>query len=303
MDEDPAAYVERLTRDDLPAKELEGYKRAWPMHRGFGAACDPQAFHLPGMWGVRQHPFLYEVASRLLGSRGLWVTIDRCIQKLPGEGQAEFLHWDVDYLGEDRPERETSVSGKVMYTSGSFVAVPRTATRAFQDEFRARYGERYASQRGKKKLGLREDLHSDCERVTLRLPAGSVVFWSPWLLHGVVENPRRGHVAFGMYLGYALAGPREEYRRRAGIGEAEDRVASLVEGRAPRLFPSMDVVHYYPAAFKTYARKALRAYVARVRPDWPGLLLSSREEADLVPVPTPQPVVLSPLGHLLLGTP
>ena len=52
------------------------------------ACCDPCVFHLPGVWDIRQDPRLYELATKLRSGQS--------IQKLPGQGEDEFLHWDMN---------------------------------------------------------------------------------------------------------------------------------------------------------------------------------------------------------------
>ena len=80
----------------LPAQRRKKFEAGWPLHRGFGACCDPVVFHLDGVWEVRQDPDLYKIASHLSGETRLWVDINRSIQKLPGQGDNEFLHFDFN---------------------------------------------------------------------------------------------------------------------------------------------------------------------------------------------------------------
>ncbi len=64
---------------------------------------------------MREDPRLYQIARRLLGGRGdLWVYINRSIQKLPGKGTDEFLHWDLPYTKMPTyDEADTGNAGKV----------------------------------------------------------------------------------------------------------------------------------------------------------------------------------------------
>ena len=88
-DGDREAFVKSVTAAPVPPGRLKVLERGWCLHRGFGACCDPAAFHLPGVWrSVRQSRPLYRVARALLGRRDLWVDINRSIQKLPRQVRA-----------------------------------------------------------------------------------------------------------------------------------------------------------------------------------------------------------------------
>ena len=98
LDRDRRAFLDALTRPNLPQATREAWRACWPFHADFGACCDPNVFHLPGVWSVRQDPRLYATATALLGGRSaLWVDINRSIQRGPDTGKTEFLHWDLDY--------------------------------------------------------------------------------------------------------------------------------------------------------------------------------------------------------------
>ena len=315
IERDTARYVEALTRPNLDGETLASYEAVWPFHAGFGACCDPSAFHLPEMWRVREKPQLYEIATRLMGGRRkLWVDVNRGIQKLPDKGDEEFLHWDLDFLhGEHRADG--AVSGKVMFTDGAFVCVPGTATAAFQAEFRRLYGPLYPNAKaGAAKFPLDkakpDPLGLVGKRVAVKVPAGCAIFWSEWLLHGVQKNPRTGHIQFGMYLGYFPAGARKEYERKAKVDELADRLESFRRGVAPKLWASFDKIHYYPARYVNFDRM-LAPYIAKTRRGYPGLTtrtIKSGERkgdvvADIVPVADPSymPPRLTALGQRLLG--
>jgi hypothetical protein len=67
---------------------------------------------------------------------------------------------------------------------------------------------------------------------------------------------RRSHESeYGFYVrvGYFPAGARAAYAARAGIDERHDRLLSYAEGRAPRLWPSLDPVHFYPKRWQVAA--------------------------------------------------
>jgi hypothetical protein len=313
LDIEDDRYVRALTRPNLDKETLAHYEAVWPFHSGFGACCDPAAFHLPEMWRVRENPALYNIASRLMGGRrDLWVDINRCIQKLPGKGEEEFIHWDMDFLHKPH-EADSAVSGKVMFTDGVFICVPGTATAAFQAEFKRLYQPLYPNAKaGAAKFALDKSkpdpMGLAAKKVAAKVPAGCAVFWSEWLLHGVRKNPRRGHIQFGMYLGYFPAGSRKEYARKAKVEELQDRLESFRRGVAPQLWPSFDRIHYYPARYVNFDRM-LQPYLSKTRRGYPGLTTRTIKSgarkgevvADLVPVAAPCPAHLSALGERLLG--
>ena len=76
----------------LSAARRKQFEAGWPLHRGFGACCDPAVFHLESVWKIRQDPDLYKIASDICNEAHLWTTLDRSIQKLPGQGDNEFLN-------------------------------------------------------------------------------------------------------------------------------------------------------------------------------------------------------------------
>ena len=82
---DHHAFVDAVV-GPLTAATRKKFEAGWPLHRGFGACCDPAVFHLEGVWGIRQDPDLYRIASEICGEQHLWTTLDRSIQKLPGQG-------------------------------------------------------------------------------------------------------------------------------------------------------------------------------------------------------------------------
>jgi hypothetical protein len=315
IERDTARYIAELTRPNLDKRTLQSYTDVWPFHAGFGACCDPNAFHLAEMWRVREDPRLYEIASSLLGGRrDLWVDINRPIQKLPGKGEEEFLHWDMPILHATHTPDE-AIGGKVMFTDGQFVCVPGTATAAFHREFCEEYAQFYPkAKKSDAKFGLdhaKPDPMGLAEKkVAVRVPAGCAIFWSQWLLHGVQKNPRKGSTQFGMYLGYMPAESRAAYQRKTkpAISERDDRVRSFEMGIAPTLWPSLDRVHYYPYRYVNIHRN-LQPYIDKTRPGYPGL---TRREVkskpgtwvdDIVPVRDPEyvPPRLTELGYKLLG--
>jgi hypothetical protein len=269
--EDPAevAEVRRVLQAPLSRErgrdQLAEFKEKWTLHRDFGAPCDPRAFHLRGAWRVRSDERLYAIARRLTGVRALWVDINRPILKLPGHGESEFLHWDKDVFHVDFVDVRGgghggggALQGKVCLTPSRLVCVPRTHTPAFQADFRAAYGPLYPEygRPGKAKTALVENRHDPLDlrarAVQVVVPAGCAVFWSDQLLHGVTKTPLKAPTEYGFYLGYFPAGARAAYAARAGIDERDDRMRSYAEGRAPKLWPSLDPIHFYPKRWQNF---------------------------------------------------
>ena len=330
------AYVDALVRPNIPSRVLKGYQDAWPFHRGFGACCDPAAFHLYTVWSIRENQDIVCTAANLLDCRpeDLWVDINRSIHKLPTEGDDEFLHWDLQKFGKYQPD--TSVQGKVMYSTGQFVCVPKSHTLDFHSRFNQHYAPLYPEIVGREKamtnLDLKkpDPLNLKGQTCIFRIPPGCCVFWSTNLLHGQKKTPRNAEPEFGMYLGYmkkAFCYDRPEYRDKAErikerdieqygqvsqfwgrpTSEREDRIYSYEHGVAPFLWPSLQPISFYPRKFYNFG-EILGKYVGRTRPDALQKYLLVREGTngwayDFLPwentgyVPYP----LSPLGRSLLS--
>lgn len=319
IERDTAAYLAELQRPGLDKETRERYHDAAPFHSGFGAACDPQVFHLPEVWELRQDPRLYRAASAVLGGRtDLWVDVNRSIQLMPGKGDDEFLHWDIPFFFTPYAP-DTALGGKVMFNHGGgfFVCVPGSNTAEMHAAIRAAYMPLYPEAKPTDaKFGLDpkkpDPLGLIAARRAVRVGRGCGVFWSTRTLHGVQRNPAKtGWIQFGTYVGFYGAGSRAEYKRRCGVDETDDRVGSYLEGRAPIMYPSYDRIHYYPFRYQNFPEKQLGPYVAKTRPDWPGLskrtLQSGPNKGKLVdhmvPVLDPHyvPPPLTELGERLLG--
>jgi phytanoyl-CoA dioxygenase PhyH len=61
-----------------------------------------EVYQHQALWDNRQHPRLYRIFSEILGTRRLWVSMDRACMKPPRHpdhpeyDHAGFIHWDVD---------------------------------------------------------------------------------------------------------------------------------------------------------------------------------------------------------------
>jgi hypothetical protein len=145
-------------------------------------------------------------------------------------------------------------------------------------------------------------------KTTIPVPKGCAIFWSLWLLHGVEKNPMQGHVHFGTYLGYKPAVSRDVYARHSGgVGELEDRLNSYTHGVAPKLWPSLDKIFYFPKQFLNFP-KIVQGYVDKAEPWHEGISMRVVESTgQLVPHMVPlvdahyRPPALTPLGERLLG--
>jgi hypothetical protein len=276
----------------LPAPRRKKFEAGWPLHRGFGACCDPAVFHLEGVWSIRQDPDLYAIASHLSGETRLWVDINRSIQKLPGQGDNEFLHFDFNpfaavQLPETDPSAPRGLCGKICYTQSRFVYVPGTHSRAFLEDFAGKYAEHYPNVKpSDKKLGLDKDKPDPLGLVGRKrcvvIPRGCLVFWHPRLLHGQMKTPLSDPVEYGSYIGVFPAGARPRYREVCDVDELEDRLGSFRDGRAPLLWPSFDAIRFYPRKFDNFPH-LMNAYIKKLPPGHP--MLATRVSGKGVTVP------------------
>ena len=67
--ENPAHRTEILAHISgafLAVQQRREFEAGWPLHRGFGATCDPAVWNLAGVLKVREDPELYGIARELL---------------------------------------------------------------------------------------------------------------------------------------------------------------------------------------------------------------------------------------------
>ena len=217
----------------LAAPRRKEFEAGWPLHRGFGACCDPAAFHLEGVWNIRQDPALYEIASNICDNAQLWTDINRSMHKLPGQGDNQFLHFDFNpfasaHLQESDNNDVTpkGLCGKVCYTPSRFVYVPATHSDAFLQDFVSKYAQHYPNVKPKDtKFGLSQDkpdpLNLVARKRCIPIPAGCFVFWHPRLLHGQMKTPLGDPTEYGSYIGFFPAGSRARYQAVSGIDELQ----------------------------------------------------------------------------------
>ena len=194
-----------VVKGKLAPAQRRAFRDKWPLHAGFGASCDPSSFHRAGNYAIRQSPVPYAIAARILGQNELWCDVNRTIAKLPGEGEDEFLHWDLDAFFGAFAHRPSCVSGKVCFSASRFVAVPGTHTPAFQREFIGTYKELYPHAKpNAAKTGLALDkpdpLALKQRTREYHVPAGAFVVWNSQLLHGQKITPSDHPTEYGMYL-------------------------------------------------------------------------------------------------------
>ena len=325
-----ARFLEFALKSNLSAQELQRRKFGWPLHVGFGACCDHASFHSQLIWDIRQHRGASTFARMALGREDIWVDINRSIQKLPGEGEKEMLHWDFNAFDpantvEGTPPR--ALSGRVGYNAFSTILAPGSHQPAFFRRFQQEYAQYYPhlSNPGAKnvKVGLDIEkpdpmnLFGDHERgipsswaYSVSVDAGCWLVWDERVLHGVVPNERNGPTQYGMYLGYFPAGNKPRYETIADVSEMEDRMDAYVFGKRPKLWPSLDRTSYMPRRFYNFPR-IVEARMARMPADDPtiawrttpsGRRAPSFEEGDPDPAYTP-PELNSNGWRLLCGEP
>ena len=255
------------------------------------------------------------MAASLLDNAKLWFDINRCIFKLPGEGEDEFIHLDLNPF--NGYKQSAALCGKVAITKMWLLCAPGTHTEAFHARFRAAYGALYPNAKKGAKFALDpakpdpEGIERRC--VALEIPAGCVVFWDERLFHGVRKSPIDSHIQMGMYLGYMPAVDRPEYLAKAGISELEDRRRSYAHCLAITLYPSLDRVHYLPKKFLNFPR-IMACYARKIPTGHPAvtsrIMKSGRRVVHVVQTSggarlsmaapyTPYP--FSALGRKLLG--
>lgn len=291
---DMARFVDMVMSPLTPSTRKK-FEAGWTLHRGFGACCDPSVFHLRGVWNLRQHPRVYALACALTGESKLWVDINRSIHKLPGQGEAEFLHWDLNpFALSQAPASSTanrecphyarcsSVSGKVCYTESRFVCVLRTHTPEFAAKFADLYREIYPNVLlSATKFALDFSKEDPLGLIDLqreyRVPGGCLVMWSTMLLHGQIKTPLSEPTEYGCYISFQRAVSRPEYAlacRKAGVDvadELQDRLKSYYNGISPTLWPSMDTICFYPKRFQNYPDRDVGNYIKRMPPMHPSI--------------------------------
>jgi len=309
-------YIEVLVNGEFSNEFRQMLEASAPFHHAFGAPC--QGFHLGEMWSVRQDPLMYRLFQAMMGGREeIYTDVNRPIIKYPSAGKMEFLHWDMNpfKFKESDPFDVTGVSGKVVATDTEFVMVPGSHTKETHREIVKHYEKLYKGVRpNADKVALDpakpDPLNLKGRAHVVRVPAGCAVFWDPRLLHGVRPSPRDAGLQFGFYFGAMTDIDRQEYETKAGVSERADRIRSFQEGLMPKLWPSLDRVHFYPDRYNNFPIM-LNRFVKNTPDDWPGLVERTVQSGELegamylafeeVPDPDYVAPVLTPHGERMLG--
>ena len=234
-----------LTRDEV--KEL---RHNWIPYVGFGAPCEPPAYHLNHAWFIRQYPFVYQIFSSLLGSNDLRVSIDRYKAKLPGSGEREFCHWDSDPTKWQFGPDSLQLQGIFALTDITFFCVPKTNTGSFRDLFVKEYANRV-------KFGpitiinpKDDPWNLSGQEIEITVPAGHLVIWDEKMLHSSYPNKTKD-VKFAFYI---------TYHRNIECKQTDiDRIRSYLTGMAPTIQPSGKKFDYMPPAWIRFPRQ-MREY-------------------------------------------
>lgn len=265
----------KILQKPLDAKTRKMLELGFPvLHQSFGATCAEELCHLLTAIEIRTSRNLHKIASRVIGTSKIWADMNRQIQKLPGQGDDEFLHFDINPFAE-QPEVDDirGIGGKLnMSGPSSFILVPRTHTAEFKKNFIKHYSPLYTMKKNAHKMTLDpnkdpEGFFGQIKRV--KLNPGDWMVWNSDLLHGVVRRPLDMPINVGMYLGYMPAVDRPEYEKICGISESKDRKRSFEEGVFPYLWPSKDKVRYVPAKYENFPH-LMANYLKRLRDDHPG---------------------------------
>ncbi len=248
---------------DFSSKELKRMYLTAPLHQDFGAPADHEAFHTKMQWKARTDKVLSQIFKYLMGVEHAYFTIDRCIIKLPGKGEHEFLHSDglpreFIRVGYHVPE----MSGKVCFNPTTFVYVHGSASPKWWEEFFARCPaarEAAAAQKEGDLFNINPKWIDyfpggrDSIKV-VELEAGDYIAWHPFLLHGVQKNPATSSIRWGFYLGFLsnISHRDEYYEKTTGLTEAGDRLRAWALGCSMTLYPSGMWVEAAPRRYLNY---------------------------------------------------
>ena len=294
----------------LSPQERKMFERGWPLHRGFGACCDPAVFHMDTVTSIRQDPDLYRCVSFMMDEHKLWSEINRCTQLVPGQGENEFLHFDFNAMSKES-EHVTGLAGKFCASDSRLVYVPGTHTDDWLEDFQEQYTPLYPNVKpNASKMELKAELPDPmgllARKEVMRVPRGCIVYWKKKTLHGQMKACIDKPIQYGCYAGMGLAGARAAYKKKCGVDELEDRLRSYKEGSGPTLWPSMDKVQFYPKKFDNFPH-LMQAYIKKLPPRHAMIATRISPKGKTVEYLTPMPNVgyvsppLTSLGKRLLG--
>jgi len=263
---DEEEYLEIIT-SRLHPKVRKMMEDAWPLHRGFGACCDPGVFFSKCAMALRENRHLYNIAKHLLGYKRFWSDVNRQIQKLPCQGTDEFVHFDFNPFART-VSYPNGISGKFCATKGYFYGVLCTHKDEFFEEFVPLYRPLYpGAKENDAKFALNEDVDDPLNLYNrikkIPVPAGVVILWDNRLLHKHAKSAHDEPMLLGQYVGFFPAGSRSRYMQVCGVDEQQDRVEAYLNGRAPKLWPSYDKIQFYPKRFDS-APRVMQAYLDKL---------------------------------------
>ena len=294
----------------LSPQERNMFERGWPLHRGFGACCDPAVFHMDTVTSIWQDPNLYRCASIIMDDHKLWSQVNRGVQVLPAQGENEVLHFDNNALSK-KSEPVTGLAGKFCASDSRFVYVPRIHTDEWLEDFQEQYAPLYPNvkpnaSKMELKAELSDPMHLLERKEVMRVPRGCIVYWFKKTLHGQIKVCIDKPIQYGCYAGMGIAGSRAAYKKKCGVDELEDRIGSYLQGRAPMLWPSLDKVQFYPKKFDNFPH-LMQAYIKKLPPNHPMIATRISPKGKTVEFLTPMsnigyvPPPFTSLGKRLLG--
>jgi len=312
---DRAEFLE-VVSSPLSTRQRKNFENGWPMHIGFGAPCDQAGFHLEMLCKMREDPFVYNILKEVFGMKNLTTTWERPILKMPTYGDVDFMHGDfsIAQLVQDLDLRRDTgkplravLSGKVNFTTKSkFRFVPGTGSEKFMREFYRKYRPIYPKFGDLKATKTALDVNeADPMMLKERIDVITVAAreWVVWTLniHLVSKKPADEEISWGMYLGGHEAVERPRYKEICGIGEWEDRQQTWQQGRAMKLWPSLDKVHLYPHKWDNFKRM-MRNRLDKMPPGHPTIFDTHQANGEPVKrLKEPLPVGHSPYPFTQLG--
>lgn len=272
-DEDIDDIVNVLLDSRITSENLRRLKNALPPHATFGAPCTPPSFHLDIENKIRQDEQLYRAITLLLDNERINCDFNRAIFRVPTVTQGEdFLHFDLDPRA-IRSDIDSLIQGKVCITACKFICVPGSNTDEFLKGFNEVYAPLYPGRKhGVAKFAIEPGPVKDPwdlfgKQKAFEIPAGSIVLWSPKILHGHPSFGRETPISIGFYLGF---GPEVSKEQREAL------VKSYKEGSIPEFWPSGDRVHFFPKKFKNFPGMLQKTVVDKLTPKAHEALVTTR---------------------------
>jgi hypothetical protein len=250
-----------------------------PMHRQFGACCDPAAWHDQEIWNLRQDPEFCRIIDRIYGHQNWRTHAERKIHMLPCQGEGISAHFDqatskVLARAEARDDSIGVLQIKFAFSDAKIKVAPGTHSHDFWLEFKKHYKDIMTLTSKKPKNGLDKN---DADPMGIRkmietflIPFGAfAVFQNMW--HEHPKHGRNSKIVFGAYMGTTT-----------DMSEVDNAIDSFIHGKPQKKFPSGDDVHYVPLKyfnFPRHMRKKIDMLPLHEGPLWPG-----QERCELHPM-------------------